>query len=60
MKRNVVTLMCRMFDMDEDKVILKEPEPIPEPVKQEDDNMRALLCTMVRIEQKLNILLEKM
>ena len=58
----MIALICKLYHMDEYKIILKEPEPmpVPAPANPEDDNMRALLCTMVRIEQKLNILLEKM
>lgn len=61
-KKNVVALMCRMYRMDEDKVVIKpepEPEAQHEPVYS-DDNAKVLITMLVRIEQKLNILLEKM
>ena len=64
-KKNVVALMCRMYRMDEDKVVIKpepEPQPLPagNPAVYSDDNAKVLITMLVRIEQKLNILLEKM
>lgn len=53
-KPNVAKLMCSMYNLDYDKLVVKEPEPVSKP---ETLTVEALCECLERVEGKLDKLL---